>query len=59
MKHLYVALFVGVMMVASGCSDSQSVNVAEDADAAAIEEYNRLNQEGIDMMEEDDTDYNE
>lgn len=39
------------MLVLSGCGDSKPVNVAEDADQAKIDQYNRLNQEGMDAME--------
>ncbi|MBB3207976.1 hypothetical protein FHS27_003803 [Rhodopirellula rubra] len=48
MKTLLSTICVVALTVACGCSDPQPVNVAEDADAAKIEEYNRLNQQGQD-----------
>ncbi|EMI43086.1 hypothetical protein RRSWK_04387 [Rhodopirellula sp. SWK7] len=53
-----MALLFGLMAVVTGCSDTKPFNVAEDADADAIAEYNRLNQEGIETMNDDDTNFN-
>ncbi len=58
MKTFQVALLFGLMAVANGCSEPKPFNVAEDADADAIAEYNRLNQEGIETMNDDDTNLN-
>ncbi|EMI54592.1 secreted protein [Rhodopirellula sallentina] len=46
MKKLLSTICLLAFLAACGCSDPQPVNVAEDADAAKIEEYNRLNQQG-------------
>ncbi|EMI43290.1 hypothetical protein [Rhodopirellula sp. SWK7] len=54
MKTLLSITCLFALTVACGCSDPQPVNVAEDADAAKIEEYNRLNQQGQEDLSADE-----
>ncbi|SMP64414.1 hypothetical protein SAMN06265222_108220 [Neorhodopirellula lusitana] len=56
MKQFVLAACICLPMALAGCSGSGPVNVTEDADQAKIDEYNRLNQQGMDSMESDEAD---
>ncbi|MCM2373313.1 hypothetical protein [Aporhodopirellula aestuarii] len=54
MKFFLSAICLCGVMAILGCGDPQPTNVAKDADAAKIEEYNRLNAEAQDDLATDE-----